>query len=174
MAATEPKKGRDPDYTAGCLMGISSNQTLYIIDMRRFRGTPAANENLVKQTAQLDGYDVPIRMEQEPGSSGVKSIDDYRRRVLMGWDFNGIPSTGSKDLRANPLSSQAEAGNVKLVAGPWINSFLDESETFPAGAHDDMVDAASAALNYLALEEPEPMERIVIYDAMQEFGLDNI
>lgn len=149
MAATEPKKNKDPDWTAGCLMGISDNNTLYIIDMKRLRGTPQANESLVKQTAELDGKKVPVRMEQEPGSSGVNSIDHYLRRVLMGWDFKGIPATGSKEVRANPLSSQAEAGNVKLVRGTWINEFLDEAEAFPGGSHDDQVDAASGAFNEL-------------------------
>jgi predicted phage terminase large subunit-like protein len=93
-------------------------------------------------------------MEQEPGSSGVKVIDDYTRRVLMGWDFQGVPSTGNKEVRANPLASQAEAGNVKLVRGPWINAFLDEIELFPLGSHDDQVDAASGALLDLT-SEPE-------------------
>ena len=165
MAATEPKPGKDPDYTAGCLMGISPNRTLYIVDMKRFRGTPQANENLIKQTAELDGKAVPIRMEQEPGSSGVKVIDDYRRRVLMGWDFKGIPSSGSKEVRANPVSSQAEAGNIKLVRGTWINDFLDELEGFPGGGHDDQVDGMSGAFaqltagnRWLPVETPEAKE----------------
>ena len=145
MAATEPKLGKDPDWTAGLLLGKSKG-TLYILDIKRFRGTPGANEALVRQTAELDGRGVKIRMEQEPGSSGVKMIDDYRRRVLMGWDFDGVPSTGSKEVRANPVASQAEAGNIKLVRGPWINAFLDESELFPNGSHDDQVDALSGAL----------------------------
>jgi predicted phage terminase large subunit-like protein len=146
MAATEPKPGKDPDWTAGCLVGLSGTNTLYIIDMKRMRGTPGACEALVKQTAEIDGYEVMIRMEQEPGSSGVKAIDDYQRRVLMGYDFRGIPSTGKKEVRANPLASQAEAGNVKLVRGPWIGAFLDEAEIFPLGGHDDQIDAASGAL----------------------------
>ena len=154
MAATEPKRGSDPDYTAGCLMGVSSKRVLYIADIKRLRGTPGACEALVRQTAETDGRNVAVRMEQEPGSSGVKVIDDYTRRVLMGWDFQGVPSTGNKEVRANPLASQAEAGNVKLVRGPWINAFLDEIELFPLGSHDDQVDAASGALLDLT-SEPE-------------------
>ncbi len=157
MAATEAKPGKDPDWTAGCLMGISNNQTLYIVDMKRLRGTPSANESLVKQTAEIDGKAVAVRMEQEPGSAGVKMIDDYRRRVLMGWDFKGEPSTGSKEVRANPVSSQAEAGNLKLVRGAWINAFLDEAESFPSGAHDDQVDALSGALSQLTAKRWLPV-----------------
>jgi hypothetical protein len=43
----------------------------------------------------------------------------------------------------------AEAGNVALVPGPWNGAFLDELSTFPQGAHDDQVDAASLAFSQL-------------------------
>jgi predicted phage terminase large subunit-like protein len=156
MAATEAKRGSDPDWTAGVLVGIKDGIT-YICDVKRLRGTPQANEALVRQTAELDGKAVPVRMEQEPGSSGVKVIDDYRRRVLLGWDFKGIPSTGSKEVRANPLSSQAEAGNVKLVRGPWITALLDEFDAFPDGSHDDQVDACSGAFAFLSGGSADPL-----------------
>ncbi len=169
MAATEAKPGKDPDWTVGALVGISKAGVIYILDIKRFRGTPGANEQLVKQTAQLDGRSIPVRMEQEPGSAGVKMIDDYRKRVLMGWDFQGVPSTGSKEVRANPVASQSEAGNVKLVRGTWINAFLDEAEVFPSGAHDDQVDAVSAALADLTEDAPI-QEKIIVYDSMPLVG----
>lgn len=150
MAATEAKQGKDPDWTVGALMGLSKQRILYILDIRRMRGTPGQTEQLIKQTAELDGEETAIRMEQEPGSSGIKAIDDYARRVLLGWDFKGIPSTGSKEVRANPLASQAEAGNVKLVRAAWNATFLDEAELFPNGSHDDQIDAASGALSQLS------------------------
>lgn len=146
LAGTEAKKGKDPDWTAGCLLGKSKDNTLYLIDMVHKRGTPNQIEQLIKQTAELDSKSARVTMEQEPGSSGIKVIDDYRRRILFGWDFRGIPSTGSKELRANPVASQAEAGNIKLVRGKWINAFLDEAELFPNGSHDDQIDALSGAL----------------------------
>lgn len=154
MAATEAKPGKDPDWTVGLLMGLTKNGSIYIADIRRMRGSPGACEALVKQTALTDGRDVAIRMEQEPGASGVKVIDDYRRRVLQGFDFKGVPSTGNKELRANPLSSQAEAGNVNLIQGPWIIAFLDELELFPQGAHDDQCFPAGTLIMTLRGEIP--------------------
>jgi predicted phage terminase large subunit-like protein len=153
LAATTPKPGKDPDYTAGVLMGKSKDNVLYIINVMRMRGTPNEVESLVRRTAEMDGRNVKIRMEQEPGASGVRVIDDYQRRVLMGWAFQGVKTTGDKEVRANPLSTQAQAGNVRLVRGPWINAFLDEAELFPNGAHDDMVDAASGAMAELSTPE---------------------
>jgi hypothetical protein len=43
------------------------------------------------------------------------------------------------------VSAQAEAGNVKIVRGLWNDEFLRELENFPAGKHDDCVDALSGA-----------------------------
>jgi predicted phage terminase large subunit-like protein len=91
-------------------------------------------------------------MEQEGGSGGVTTIDHYARHVLAGFAFRGnrVSGAGSKEVRANPVSSAAEAGNVQLLRGPWIGAFLDEAEAFPGGAHDDQVDAVSGAVARLA------------------------
>ena len=50
------------------------------------------------------------------------------------------------------LSAQAEAGNVKLLRGPWNEAFLDEVSVFPNGSHDDQVDALSGAFDALVSE----------------------
>lgn len=148
MAATEAKPGKDPDYTSGCLMG-EKDGIYYIIDIKRDRLSPLGVENLIKQTAILDGKRVPIWLEQEPGSSGKTVIDHYAREVLKGFIFRGDRVTGSKTQRAQPLSAAAEMGNVKLVQGKWIPAFLDEAEVFPFGLHDDQVDSASGAMSKL-------------------------
>jgi len=92
LAATEPKLGRDPDYTVGALMG-EKDGVYYLVDIKRTRSTPRGVEALVRQTAELDGRRVDIYMEQEPGSSGINTIDYYRRRVLLGFSFRGLRST---------------------------------------------------------------------------------
>jgi predicted phage terminase large subunit-like protein len=153
LAATEAKAGADPDWTAGALVSLHEGR-YYVRDMQRTRKTPAGVEALVKQTAELDGKAVDIWMEQEPGSSGVNTIDHYRRLVLQGYAFRGNRSSGSKEVRANPVSSAAEAGNVMLVRGAWITPFLDEAEAFPGGAHDDQVDALSGAVDKLGKPRP--------------------
>ncbi len=154
LAATEAKPGKNPDWTAGAKMSRDERGTYYIEDIRRARSRPTAIEMLIRQAAELDGQTVSIYMEQEPGASGVSLIDHYTRRVLHGFTFRGVRTTGSKELRANPVSSQAEAGNVKLVRGTWNNDFLDEAEAFPGGSHDDMVDAVSGAFGELHQGRP--------------------
>lgn len=148
LAATQAKPNTDPDYTSGARLGEKDGR-YYIGDVRRARLSPAGVEALIRQTAQLDGLATEIIMEQEPGSSGVNTIDHYARTVLKGFTFRGNRETGSKVERAAPLSSAAEAGNVFLVRGPWIGDFLDEADAFPLGAHDDQVDAVTGAFRML-------------------------
>ncbi len=149
MAATTTDEGRDPDWTVGALVGLSEQGRWYIKDIKRLRGRPDEVENLIKQTARLDGRQVKVAMEQEPGSSGKVVIDHYRRRVLVGYAFEGIRSTGDKATRAAPMASAAEAGNMALVDGAWVSDFLDEAGAFPQGSHDDQVDAVSGAFDVL-------------------------
>jgi len=148
MAATTPTQGKDPDYTTGLKLAEKAG-VYYVEDVRRIRKSPQHIEQLIQQTAMLDGYDVEIYMEQEPGSEGISLISHYSRNILRGFIFRGNKATGSKELRANPVSSAAEAGNIRLVNGTWINDFLDEVEAFPLGEHDDQVDALSGAFSKL-------------------------
>lgn len=158
LAATRNQPGRDPDFTVGTLVGRTQDNLFVVVDVQRVRATPSGVEKLIAQTAEIDrsrfGH-VMIRMEQEPGSSGVSVIDRYLRFVLLGFDFCGIRSSGEKSDRARPLSAQSEAGNVKLLVGPWNNDFLNELCAFPTpNVHDDQVDAASGALQTLTAERP--------------------
>ena len=151
VAASEAKAGRDPDWTVGVLMGLTGDKEVVIEDVQRTRSTPLAVEELVSRTAEQDGKSVWIRMEQEPGSSGVTVIDHFRRNVLFGFSFDGVKSTGSKAERAKPYSAHAENGHVMLLRAPWNQTFINEHPPFPTdGVHDDQVDAASGAFGALA------------------------
>jgi predicted phage terminase large subunit-like protein len=155
------------DWTTGLQLGIQDG-IAYVIDVRRDRLSPAGGEALVRQTAILDlqrGLGMRIRMEQEPGASGKYTIDHFRKKVLMGFDFAGHPSTGSKVERARPVRAAAEAGNVLLLRGSWNRVFLDEVAAFPNGAHDDIVDTLSGAFYDLTLGQEGPMEGVIVYDS---------
>jgi predicted phage terminase large subunit-like protein len=145
---TAEKRG-DPDWTVGTLVATLQGQ-YWIEDVQRARLSPKGVEDLVRQTAQLDGRTVAIWLEQEPGSSGKAVVEDYQRRVLPGYSVHALRSTGSKIDRAKPASSAAEAGNIALVEAPWNRVFLDELALFPQGAHDDQVDTLSGSVLVLS------------------------
>lgn len=163
LAASVVEKGKkqtDPDYSVGCKMSLVDG-VYYIEDVKRFRARPDQVERWVHQTAQLDGKAVSIFMEQEPGSSGKIVIDQFARRVLVGYPLRGDRVSGSKVERARGLSAAAEQGNVKLVRGPWNREFLDEIAAFPEVAHDDQVDGASGAFNKLSGKRPTRSREIL-------------
>jgi predicted phage terminase large subunit-like protein len=57
--------------------------------------------------------------------------------------------TGSKVARADPFAAQVQGGTVRLVAGPWINDFLEEAEAYPNSRYLDQIDAAAMAFHHL-------------------------
>jgi predicted phage terminase large subunit-like protein len=145
-AATEPRPGKDPDYTCGVLLGRTKAKEFIVLDAVRIRGTALEVERLVRRTAEHDGRGVPIYME-EVGASGKQVTSHYARNILAGWAFYPAPTSNlSKKERAAPLSSMAEAGHVRLLRGHWNGAYLDELAGFPQGDHDDQVDASSLAL----------------------------
>ena len=66
------------------------------------------------------------------------------------------------ESRANAVTPMFEAGKVFLPESCLLlHEYQDELATFPAGAHDDMVDSTTQALNYLHLYCPiEPPQEI--------------
>jgi predicted phage terminase large subunit-like protein len=163
LAATAAEKGKDPDYTAGLLLGVDANNICYILDVLRLRDTPLEVEKLILQTALADGTETAIRIEQEGGATGKFVIEDFRRK-LMGYNYDGEPANRKKYERAKPVSSYAEAGNIKILKDNnvrrWNTALLDELESFPTdGIHDDQVDALSGAFMHLSSIRGNPYTR---------------
>lgn len=137
------------DWTVGALVGTMDEGTYFVEDIKRGQWGPHDVETVVKQTAQLDGEDVTICIEQEPGASGKTVIAQYIR-MLAGWDVKGTPASGAKMTRYKPFAAQAEAGNVTLQSDAWNSEFIDELCTVPNSSHDDQADAVCGAFNELA------------------------
>ncbi len=139
----------DGDYTCGALLSRTQQGTFYVEDVRRGRWNPTQRDNIILDTANLDGREVQIILEQEPGSAG-KSVTTYLTRKLAGFNVSFDRPTGSKAVRAQPLASQCGIDNVLLVRGEWNQAYLDELCVFPNGRYDDQVDASSGAFLWLA------------------------
>ena len=154
MASTEERKGarkrkKEPDYTVGVLMSEAAG-IYYIEDIVRVRKRPHDTEQLQLSTARGDGFNVIIREEQEPGSSGDAVIDAKARTLLRNFNYKGVRSTGNKVQRALALSAAAERGHVRVRVGCRnLSEFFGEAESFPGGLHDDIIDATSGAFNEL-------------------------
>lgn len=143
-AATEDGGKR----TAGVLMGLSDQGRWVIMDVVKGQWSAHRREARIKQTAESDGRNVKIWVEQEPGSGGKESAESTIKN-LSGWRVYADRVTGDKSTRAEPYEAQVSGGNVDVLIAPWTKEFLDEHESFPVGTYTDQVDAASGAFNKL-------------------------
>jgi predicted phage terminase large subunit-like protein len=162
LAATEAEAGKDPDWTVGCKAAFDSEKRLYVEDVARMRGNPGDVEKFVRATAEMDGNEIPVYFEQEPGASG-KSAAAAFIRLLAGWTVRAVRKRTDKVVSAGPVSAQCSAnvtatsarpGNVYIVRAPWNEIFIRELEQFPEGSHDDQVDALSGVFDRLTKQAP--------------------
>lgn len=145
LAASKDRPGKAPDWTVGILLARHrATHARYVLRMVRLQDDPAAVEDVMFEAACSTTKSVPVRYEEEGGSSG-KYATLLLSRKFDGFDFQGERSTGDKAFRARPISGQAKAGLWHLVRADWNRAFLKEFGEFPKGTNDDIVDATSGA-----------------------------
>lgn len=136
----------DGDYTVGALV-TECDGIHYISDVKRFRKTWKERNQVIMQTAELDGQkwrDLQLWAEAQRGDSGGQ-VYDLMTREFARFALRMDRPTQSKELRARPFQAACEAGNVRLLRGKWNSEWIDEMVSFPHGEHDDQVDATSGA-----------------------------
>jgi predicted phage terminase large subunit-like protein len=138
------------DYTAAALMAALGDGTYLILDVLRGQWPAAQRNAQIRERLTLwRARYGPCRVviEQPPGLG--KESTEALIKDLAGFAAFADPVRGDKVERAEPLAAQWQAGNVSLLAGPWVTPFLDELRAFPHGRNDDQVDASSGAFRHL-------------------------
>jgi len=135
--------------TAGVRIDALADGTFVIVDCVAGQWSTTKRESMIHQTAEIDGKNTFVYVEQEPGSGGKESAEATIRR-LAGFRVFADRVTGSKEVRAEPYAIQVEGGNVSLLRGEWNREFIDEHASFPMGKFMDRVDASAGAFNYAA------------------------
>ena len=147
-AATEKREDNDPKATAGVRLSRDRIGIYYVEDVQRFFDSAYKVERSMVNCSKSDPAGTIVGYMQDPGSAG-KGEAESTSRALSGVSIKFAPATGDKVVRAKPVSSQAEAGNIKLVRGPWNEDFISELEAFPEGKFSDQVDALSGAFEFV-------------------------
>ena len=113
---------------------------------------PGPLERWLREVAEMDGPEVEIHIEQEPGSSG-KIASLALSRALDGFTVRFHRPTGSKIVRSGPIASAAEQGRVGVLRREWLEDWLAELEQFDGhdGGTDDRVDSLSGAHSVLGV-----------------------
>ena len=134
-------------------MSLGTDGLFYIEHVLRGQWAPGRRDGEVQARCFADA-EIPgvyqVGIEREAGIGG----EDRTRAIvgqLAGLSVYSDRPTGSKEARADPVASQMEVGNVRVVRGDWNRDFIDELMTFPNGLHDDQVDALSGAFSRLTV-----------------------
>ena len=135
-------------YTAGVKMSLLVSGRWVIEDVKRGRWGTEERERIIRSVAEVDGRNVQIWIEQEPGSGGKESAEGTIRN-LGGFSAYAERPTGDKVFRADPFSVQVNNGNVMMLIGSWHREFVEELRFFPYSTYKDQVDAASGAFSHL-------------------------
>lgn len=138
------------DYTVGVKMtGPTDDGRFVVLDVVRGQWDTAERNRIQRLTAEMDGKTVTQIGVEDPGSGGKDSAAAFTR-LMAGFPCKTERESGAKELRADPFSSQVNAGNIDLLRGDWNRAYVEELRQFPAGKHDDQVDSSAGAFNDLA------------------------
>lgn len=138
------KTGVGNDFSAIVTIG-TDGADFFLISVERERLEFAS---LARRMVSVHERHHPEKVYIEDASSGTPLIQELRRSTHL--PIVGVPPRGTKVARAEAVSGLFEAGKVRLPKdAPWLDAYVDEFLRFPAGKHDDMVDATSLALSML-------------------------
>jgi predicted phage terminase large subunit-like protein len=140
---------------ARVVRGGLAGGTVYVLDDVNVFGIGHQVRRVMRATATQDGVGCVQDVPQDPGQAGKDQVASLAAE-LQGFVVRSSPESGDKVTRAEPFSSQCEAGNVKLVRGEWNAAWLDEVAMFPNGRKDRVdvtVRAYTRALRSAAAEQ---------------------
>lgn len=130
------------DYTVHLVVGIDPEGRMYLLDLWRGQKAP---DVWVEHFCDMVLKWKPLDWAEEKGQikSGVGPFLEKRARERKAYVARtGFPSRSDKSIRAQSIRGRmALEGLYVPTNAPWYPDFKAELMAFPAGLHDDQVDA---------------------------------
>ncbi len=146
LAISEKKTA---DWNASLAAAMDKEGNVWYRDMIRVQGWIEFRERA--KAAMLSDLERGTTWGIEDTAFQALAVQEFwRDPELANINIISITPRGDKVERARPLQGRAKAGKVKLVRGPWIQTFILEALDFPSGQHDDQIDSASGGLQMIA------------------------
>jgi predicted phage terminase large subunit-like protein len=130
------------DYTVHVVVGLDSEGRMYLLDVWRKQ---AAADEWVEAFCDLVERWKPIGWAEEHGqiSAGIGPFLERRMRERYAFVVRKpFAARGDKAVRAQSIRGRMALEGLYVPAGsPWLPDLRSELLSFPAGRHDDQVDA---------------------------------
>lgn len=137
------KDSANSDYVVGQVWG-RKGPNYFLLD--QIRGRWSFTESVKMLVTLAEKWPLVTRRLIEDKANGPAIIDVLRRHMS---GIVAVCPKDSKEARVNAVSTLFESHNVYLPRPsvfPWVRDYVSELVHFPAGAHDDQVDATTQAL----------------------------
>lgn len=143
------KKTETADYSVMMVLGMDNNSDMHILDIVRERyDFPELKRAAITLNAKWRGRGLR-GMYVEDKASGQSLIQELRSQ--SGMSVIPVKVGTDKVSRLNSVLPLVEGGRVFIPNdAQWLDSFMDEAQSFPNGKHDDMIDALSMGLAALS------------------------
>lgn len=130
------------DYTVHVVIGIDPEDRPWLLDLWRGQASP---DVWIDRWCDLVRKWKPYGWAEEKGqiASGIGPFRDKRAHERQAYvALEDFPTRGDKSTRAQSMRGRvAQLGLHVPTDAPWYAEFRAELMSFPAGAHDDQVDA---------------------------------
>ncbi len=150
IASSKKKKA---DFTAGVPMYLLDDyKSVLITDFVYGQFGNEKTPEVIKDQVRKDGVDNVSIIETGVAAAGALLFDEWEKQLEGYFVERGVAvAENSKSDRATPLKHKILDGEVYVdIRDIELRKiFIKEFQSFPDGAHDDIVDAAAHAFNYL-------------------------
>jgi predicted phage terminase large subunit-like protein len=147
---TALKPTETSDYSVGLTFLVRNKTEYYLIDVLRKRLNFSDLCDAVHAQAREH---IPNAILIEEHAAGIPLIDECKRRGMSA--VIGRRPTKEKRTRMDGETPKLVSGCLVLPkSSPWLDDFMFEYVAFPAGKHDDQIDALSQFLNWRTEFEP--------------------
>lgn len=149
------------DYTVHVVVGIDPENRMYLLDLWRKQ---AASDVWVEAFCDLVKQWKPLSWAEEQGQirAGIGPYLDRRQRERQAWCVReAFPTRGDKSVRAQSIRGRMGLDGLYVpINAPWYADLRSELLSFPAGKHDDQVDALGLVGQLLdkMIKGPKPVE----------------
>lgn len=146
------------DYTVGTVLLHDEHDVLHVADVMRFKSGDAffIVEAILNLCERWYSPSLSIGFEDGQIYRAIEALLKKRMRERRVYpSLQVLKPITDKLARARPLQGRMQQGMVSFsTVGEWFDACRQEMLRFPAGAHDDMVDSLSWAVQMAIGRQP--------------------
>ena len=151
------------DWTVGVTIAQDHNDVLFLVEVNRFKGDSfRITEEILDTAARFSNAGMDYKVGVEDGQLWRAFSPLVSKRMAERKQYPSIevmkPLT-DKTARARPLQGRMQQGRLLFPAeASWYQTLRQEMLRFPAGVHDDQVDALAWAVRLVIGSAPPAHE----------------